>query len=519
MNPKPIRVLMVDESWDDFRSIQQAATSIPNQPSEIKLVATFREAEEILNQKGWDICLMDLSLAAAAGLELVKKTIEENLRIPLIFTTGMEEDEIDGRDPLVGDTDLLSKKKIDGPLLARSIRYALKHRQLREEIFKQSEQLHQSQKMETMGCLASAIVHDFNNLLAAINGNCQLLLSEEGSEEVLKEGIQEIRKIVSSGAELVKQLLLFGRKQTSQPVLLNLNRIVSEMEKMIAHVIGKQIEVQVRLVERLHLIKASSIQVQQILMNLATNARDAMPKGGSFIIETSNVRFEEVFHGDEAVIPAGSYVLLSVKDTGEGIPVEIRQRIFEPFFTTKGEGQGTGLGLSTIHDIIQKNGGYLWVQSVAGKGTTFSIYFPAIYASEVIKPKASEKTSAPREFETILLVEDDVAMLNTLTKLLTREGYPLVTAKDAEDCLQKVREYDKPVHLLITDIFMPGMNGKELSDRLKEQYPELKVIFYSGRPLEVIVAQGIQVPKDQFLSKPISLSELNMKIKEVLSKD
>jgi two-component system cell cycle sensor histidine kinase/response regulator CckA len=378
------------------------------------------------------------------------------------------------------------------------------------------EQLRQSQKMEAIGQLAGGVAHDFNNLLTAINGYSSLALQRLDDSSPVKSYLEEVKKAGDRAANLTRQLLAFGRKQILQPLAINLNGVVSDMNKMLRRLIGEDIVLTARLNSDVGKVMADPGQIEQVLVNLIVNARDAMPRGGNLTIETNNVELDEEYGSKHVGVPAGRYVLLAVSDTGEGMSEAVRQRIFEPFFTTKEKGKGTGLGLSTVYGIVRQSGGNIWVYSEPGEGTTFKVYLPRV-ESKIYEPGETVlEAGPPGGSETILLVEDEEVVRGLARRILEQVGYAVVEAGKANEALLFCDKHAAEVDLLLTDVVMPEMSGKELADRLKSQCPELKMLFMSGYTDEAIVHHGVLDADVEFIQKPFTPSALARKVREVL---
>ena len=377
------------------------------------------------------------------------------------------------------------------------------------------EQYHQAQKMEAIGRLAGAVAHDFNNLLTVILGFCELLLSDSDPGDPRLPDIVEVQKAGTRAAALTRQLLAFSRKQIIEPTVLDLNSVLSDMRGMITRLIGEDVHVVVRLAPDLARVKADSGQMEQIVMNLAVNARDAMPRGGTLTIETSNATLDEHDVKVHEGPTPGPYVTLTVRDTGTGIPPEIKARLFEPFFTTKELGKGTGLGLATVHGIVERYGGHVGVESDIGKGSSFTVYLPAAFLADVpVKPPAP--APAPRAASQTVLVVDDAEGVRELAKrLLQRQGYKVFTASNEDDAWRIVEA--QSIDLLLTDVVMPGASGPELMEQLIAKRPGLKVLYMSGYTEEAIVHHGVLDPGIAFLHKPFTSETLGRKIREILA--
>jgi PAS domain S-box-containing protein len=380
------------------------------------------------------------------------------------------------------------------------------------------QQLRQSQKMEAVGRLAGGIAHDFNNLLMVISGYAEFLLDRLGPEPALRAPAQEIAAAAGRASSLTRQLLAFSRRQMLAPKILDLNSVVAENFKMLTRVIGEDIDLVMIPAAGLGVVRADSGQVEQVIMNLAVNARDAMPSGGKLTIETSNVSLDEEYARFHPPLQQGNYVLLAISDTGAGMDSETQSRIFEPFFTTKGV-KGTGLGLSTVYGIVKQSGGYIWVYSEPGRGTTFKIYLPrvaesAVSAGQVAAP--AESSAIEPGTETILLVEDESNLRYLVRQFLEKQGYRVLEAADGAVAMQIAVVQETVIHLLLTDVIMPGMNGRELAHRILEIRPNVKVLYMSGYTENVIGRNGTLDAGIRLLQKPFTLRDLKSRVREVL---
>jgi signal transduction histidine kinase len=386
------------------------------------------------------------------------------------------------------------------------------------ELRQKEEELFQSRKMESIGRLAGGIAHDFNNLLTGIIGCAETLEGAlRDNPEVQIEAL-EIKKAGNRAAMLTRQLLAFGRKQVISPQPLNLNEAIGRTAKMLERLLGEDIEIRTVFDPDLRLVRADPSQIDQILINISVNARDAMSTGGRLTIKTSNVRLQ-----NDAVpveVEPGDYVMMAFTDTGHGMSKEVRGQIFEPFFTTKEMGKGTGLGLSTVYGIVKQNNGAITVYSHPGMGTTFKIFFPAIEPSPQQKRPESFQPAllqAPNGSETILLVEDEELVASHLARLLRGRGYTVVAADSGAQALELMRRREAPVDLVLTDVIMPGMNGRELVQKLRESAPRLPALFMSGYPSEIVAKHGVVDPGISFVEKPFQGTQVLLKIRELLS--
>lgn len=390
------------------------------------------------------------------------------------------------------------------------------HERMEKERLALEEQFRQAQKMEAVGRLASGIAHDFNNSLTLIKVAGQLALMDIKDSDPIREKINLMLESTDHSANLSRQLLAFSRKQVMEMKVIDLNLVIKELDKMLHRVIGEDIELAYQLAEDLRKVKVDPVQMEQVILNLSLNSRDAMPQGGKLIIETANVQLDEEYARTHVGSKPGQYVLLAVTDTGIGMTPEVKEHIFEPFFTTKAKGKGTGLGLSSVYGIVKQSGGSIWVYSEPGQGTTFKIYLPVIdEPAEKIKREA--ETTIPSGNETILVVEDEEEVRKLAVNVLERLGYRILVAASGQEAMKIGESFQESVHLLLTDVIMPGMNGMELAHTLSHLHPEIKVLFMSGYPDEIISDFGILKPGVNYIQKPFTLESLAKKVREALS--
>ena len=392
-------------------------------------------------------------------------------------------------------------------------------KRVEKEMADLQEQLRQSQKIEAIGRLAGGIAHDFNNLLTVIKGYTQLSLLDLKENNPLWENIQEIQKATQRASDLTRQLLAFSRRQILAPKVVDLNSLLRDTEKMLRRMIGEDIELVTLLSENLGKVKIDPSQIEQVILNLAVNARDAMPSGGKLTIETTNVESDEGYALTHLGVIPGHYVRLAVSDTGGGMSKEVQEKAFDPFFTTKEKGKGTGLGLSTVHGIVTQSGGKIWVYSEPGRGTTFKTYFPTVEGEVDPLGGKAEVESIPTGNERVLLVEDDPSVRDLANRLLKQQGYRVLEAANGEEALRVAQDRTgERIHLLLTDVVLPQMGGKELADQLKKSRPDLKVLYTSGYTDYAIVHHGVLDSGTHFLQKPFSLKTLSQKVREALDK-
>ncbi len=377
------------------------------------------------------------------------------------------------------------------------------------------QQFRQAQKMEAVGRLAGGVAHDFNNLLMVISGYCELLLERLGSDPELRSPAEEILNATDRAAALTRQLLAFSRKQVQTPRVLDLNGVVADHLKMLPRLIGEDIKLMFIPGALSGQVRVDAGQIQQVIMNLAVNARDAMPNGGKLIIETANVLLDEQYARQHPNVLPGEYVLLTITDTGTGMDAETQSHLFEPFFTTKGQ-KGTGLGLSTVYGIVEQSGGHVWAESELGQGTTFKIYLPHVAETG---ESAGEERALPRASggpETILVVEDELALRSLTRVFLEAHGYTVLEAENGEAAILISAAHRGPVHLLLTDVIMPGMNGRELAEQLTTNRPEIRLLYMSGYTENAIGRNGTLDPQVNLLQKPFTSEMLARKVREVL---
>ncbi|MDD2904427.1 MAG: ATP-binding protein, partial [Syntrophales bacterium] len=363
---------------------------------------------------------------------------------------------------------------------------------------------------------AGGVAHDFNNLLTGIIGYAELMLRRLDDQDPLRGNVEEIRKAGERASSLIRQLLAFSRKQILQPKRLNLNTVVRDMENLLQRLIGEDIYLVTDLEAGLGMVEADPSQIEQVVINLVVNARDAMPLGGKLTIETANVDLDDSYAHRDVNFQAGSYVMLAVSDNGVGMDEETQAHIFEPFFTTKASNQGTGLGLSTVYGIVKQSGGYIWVYSEPKWGTTFKIYLPLTISALEMEQNHPEMAAPPQGWETVLLVEDEELVRQMVFDALIEKGYQVYMAENAEEALTFCDQFKGRIHLLLTDVVMPGLSGRQLAERLVLRYPDLKVMYISGYGESAISHHGVLDPGIAFLAKPFTPNVLIHRVRKVL---
>lgn len=380
---------------------------------------------------------------------------------------------------------------------------------------KTEEQLRHAQKMEAIGRLAGGVAHDFNNLLSVILSSSIMALEDLNPLDPLRTDLEAVRRAGEKAAELTKQLLVFSRRQVLVPQILNLNEVIRELERMLRRLLGEDIELVVHYERNLALVTVDPGQIDQVIMNLAVNARDAMPDGGQLTVETANVELDAAYAADHADAQPGPHVMLAVSDTGMGMDKDVQSHIFEPFFTTKDVSKGTGLGLSTVYGIVKQSGGNIWVYSEKNRGTTFKVYLPISRTNQSSFVPSVEPATL-HGTETILVVEDQDEVRAVTTQVLRRFGYRVIEARDGGEALVICERLERPIDMLITDVVMPHMNGRELVARLKDQCADLEVLFVSGYPENAVVEHGILEAGIEYLQKPIVPETLARRVRQIL---
>jgi signal transduction histidine kinase len=512
-----MHVLLIEDNPDAAVLVQEYLASATAFPCQLTHVGDLGSALAWRGPDKFDVILLDLSLPDAQGLDTVRRMHAARGNVPIVVLTGLD-DEKAGLDAVrEGAQDYLVKGDLSGRALVRALRYALERQRAQEELRQSEERLRQAQKMETVGRLAGGVAHDINNMMTVVTGFSDLVLGRLGAEEGdLREAVEQIRLAGERAAMVTRQLLAFGRKQILQPVVLDLNAVVSGMERMLRSLIREDIELATFLDPALLPVKADPGQVEVVLLNLVVNARDAMPGGGKLTVETGNRVLIVSDWADDFEGPPGAHALLAVSDNGCGMDEETRSHLFEPFFTTKEVGKGTGLGLATVYGIVKQSGGHIAVYSEVGHGTTFKVYLPQVTEQVPCALPRPHCVENARGTETVLLVEDDACVRRLAREVLRADGYTVLEAGNGKEALRIGERYAGPIHLLLTDTIMPEMNGRELSERLLTLRPEMNVLYVSGYAEDVIAHHGVLDPGIAFLPKPLTPAALLRKMREVL---
>lgn len=515
---QPLRILLVDDDEDDYLITQDLLEDISKNRYHLEWVSTYELATDKMARNEHDIFLVDYRLGKHSGLELLRWSMAEGCKAPVILLTGQGDHQVDLEAMEAGAADYLVKDKLDADLLERSIRYAVEGYRAQEDRIKLESELRQAQKMEAIGHMAGGIAHDFNNVLTAILSYASLARRHVEPEHPVYSKLVGIEESSQKAANLTHQLLAFARRQVVAPRILNLNEVVLNLDKLLRRLINAEIELVTLPSHNLKSVKVDPGQMEQILVNLVVNARDAMPNGGKLTIRTTNEILANSYTQHHVDLSPGEYVCLSVTDTGTGMSEEVKGRIFDPFFTTKEPGKGTGLGLATCYGIVKQNNGHIDVESELGKGTTFRIYFPCVSSRREQKAQQEKAGKLPKGSETILLVEDEPAVRQIVTELLEQQGYSVITAENGEDALRLLSVSKTPdtIDLMLTDIVMPRLTGTALADQVKSLYPQVKVVFMSGYADESLTKKQVLNGANSFIQKPFTLEVLAKKIRQVL---
>jgi len=508
----PLRLLMVEDDENDaellLAELQRLGYEVASERVET------REAMAEALERDWDLIVSDYSLPQFDGSSALRLCREHNVELPFIIVSGTvaEEDAVESMRQ--GADDFITKGRLArlGPAIVRSLRERGERRARKAA----ESRLVQAQKIEAIGQLAGGVAHDFNNLLGVIVGYGEMIVKAMPLGDRQRGRAEQILHAAHRGAALTRQLLAFSRQQPLEARVLELATVVSNAETLLRRLIGEDIEIVTISDHSLGRIRADPTQIEQVVMNLAINARDAMPDGGRLTIETANVDLDEGYALSHPDVQAGPYVLLAVSDNGTGMSAETLSHVYEPFFTTKEAGRGTGLGLATVYGIVRQSGGHLAVYSEVGHGTSFKIYLPRIEAAAASPTTSTAGAERTLGTETVLLIEDDASLREVILDQLTDGGYKVVTGENVAGALHNAEQHEGPIHLVITDIVMPGMGGREAVRRVRASRPDIRVIYMSGYSGGAAGAQGLTEPDGAFLQKPFSLAGLLRRTREVL---
>jgi two-component system, cell cycle sensor histidine kinase and response regulator CckA len=506
-----ISVLLVEDDDEDYLFTRDLLDESPGARYQVHRASEYEAGASAAREGAFDVCLVDYRLGARNGIDLVRELVAAECDVPLILLTGEDDPDVDLGAADAGAHDYLVKGQITSTLLERTIRYAMQAHAHLQALRRHEESLRQAQRMEAVGQLAGGVAHDFNNLLLVIRGYSALLLSA-GLDEELREHATQIDRAADQAANLTRQLLAYSRQQILRSETFDLNVIVQETMRMLERLIGEDVELRTSYADALPTVVVDRGQISQVILNLAVNARDAMPGGGALSVRTMFAELDEAYALEHPEVVAGPYVVLEMTDSGVGMDAATRERVFDPYFTTKET--GNGLGLATVYGIVRQSGGHIWLYSEQGMGTTFKVYFPC-GAADVRAPRAQEPGSLDGS-ETLLVVEDAELVRNLVSRVLGSFGYEVLTATNGEEAIDVACSHPGTIDLVFTDVVMPGMNGRELAERLTEMRPGLKVLFSSGYPADTIVRQGIAAARVAFIQKPYVSIELAEKVRQVL---
>ena len=511
-----VRLLVVDDD-PDAHALVAAALLDAHFDRTIDVVSNLKEGLERVRRDEHDVYIVDHRLPDGTGISLLHEAKAAGIDKPFILITGYGSGALDEAALREGAADYVEKHLL-GTHLGRAIRYAVRDWQNLRALRDREDQLRHAQKMEGIGRLAGGVAHDFNNLLTAIIGFTDMILERVDPLDATADDVREIRKAADRAAALTRQLLAFGRRQYLESRVLDLNETVTGLIRMLPRLVGEHIETTTRLAPHLRRIWADPSQMDQMLLNLVLNARDAMPAGGRLLIQTDNVELDaERLRAEGVNLEPGRYVMLAVIDTGIGMDAATRARAFEPFFTTKPQGQGTGLGLSTVYGIVEQSGGAVVIDSAPGRGTTLRAYLPVAPA---VRPNSTHIGPMPLAggtgTETVLLVDDDESVRRVTAEGLRRRGYTVHEATNGEDALRWVREAGGRPQLLVTDVVMPIMNGPELVSRLVKDNPAMRVLYISAYTNEALAFHGGSLRGFPLLQKPFTLAQLAERVRAVL---
>jgi len=512
--PTPLRVLFIEDSEDDailqVRLLRQAGYEVAY--TRVESVEELKLALE----KTWDIAISDYSMPHFSGTEALKVVREKGIEVPFIFVSGTIGEEAAVAALKVGAQDYLMKSNL-GRLIP-SVERELRESEERRQRKRLEGQVHQLQRFEAIGRLAGGVAHDFNNVIGAIMGWAEIGANAAYPGGELQDKFLKIRAQAERASGLTRQLLAFARRQTLQPCNTNLNELAKETISLLRNVIGERIEIQLQLEEDLNVIWADPGQVEQVLMNLSLNARDAMPKGGRLVVETRNARIEEDYQRMHPYAVPGDYVLLRVADNGSGMDAEILSHIFEPFFTTKETGRGTGLGLATVYGIVKQHRGFIDVDSTPGQGTAFRVYLPLGNGPAEMTEKSVVFTMRGGS-ECILIAEDNDDLRDAAQEILESLGYRVISAKDGEEALRIFEQQAEAIDLAFLDVVLPKLNGTDAYIRMAARKPGLPVVFTTGYASEVSLVPLATREKATVLQKPYGSQYLAQKLREKLDKN
>lgn len=510
---RPLRALIVEDSEVDAELLLHELSRRGFEVT-FERVETAQSMQAALETRAWDIVLSDFSLPTFDAFRALEVLKASGLDIPFIVVSGTIGEETAADALVAGAGDFIVKGRL--ARLVPAIERELREAKIRATLSRTEEQLLHAQKMEAVGRLAGGVAHDINNVLSVILIGAELVSGALAPDDPILEDVEDIRTAGLRATALTRQLLAFSRQQVMEIRVVDLNEVVTGVESMLRRMIGEDVELSTRCGEAIGKVEVDPGQIEQVLMNLAVNARDAMPRGGRLTIETHRVTLDEDRALSLVDVKPGDYVVLSVCDDGTGMDRATQARIFEPFFTTKEQGRGTGLGLSTVFGIVRQCGGHIFVHSEVGVGSTFDVYFPTTDRANVTPVLRTPPVGSLQGSETVLLVEDDEAVRTLVRVVLRKQGYEVLEARAGEDAVRLCREHASVIHLLLTDVVMPRMGGEEIARALRQMRPSLKVLFMSGYTKSAVVHDGPSDSPVAFLQKPITPETLLRKVRAVL---
>jgi signal transduction histidine kinase len=517
---KALRALIADDSENDVLLLLRVLRKAGYEPV-YERVSTAPAMKAALQRQAWDIVISDYEMPHFGGFEALQLLKDSGYDLPFILVSAVVSEDMAVAAMKAGAHDYIMKRNVARlvPAIERELHESQTRvaRKAAEEALRQSEeQLRQAQKIEAVGRLAAGVAHDFNNFLTAIVGHSEILLAQMDADDPRRKSAQQIEQVACMASALTRQLLTFCRKQVIEPRVLELNTVILNIERMLRRLIGEDIEFITSLDSAAGRIKADPGQIEQVIMNLAVNARDAMPNGGKLTITTANATLDKNHLKNFPDLCAGDYVMIAIADTGTGMSEEVKAHLFEPFFTTKPPGKGTGLGLATCFGIVKQNAACIKVHSELGRGTTFKIYFPQVQSAVEPSRVCITPTESAGGGETVLLVEDEPAVRELAVAILREKGYAVVEAVNGEEGLRMARQHDGKIDLVLTDVVMPVMGGKEMADALRTSHPDSKVLFTSGYTDNALMYRGVLQSNVRFLQKPYLTATLTRKVREVL---
>jgi two-component system, cell cycle sensor histidine kinase and response regulator CckA len=507
---QPIRILFIGDNGADAVGAELERGGY--QPS-FERVSTKSQLESAL-AGNWDIAISDFLVGDCGAIEALRMIQEKTLDLPLIVVSGKLKDSEVLSALKAGAADHMTRSNL--MRLNAAVEREIRAGKLRRDRVRLEEQFRQAQKMEAVGRLAGGVAHDFNNLLTVITGYSDLLLTSRELKDTQRTALEEIRRSAERGGALTHQLLAFSRRQPMVSRTVRLNELVMQIEKMLKRLIGEDIELVTIPAASRDTVTADAGRLEQVIMNLVVNARDAMPNGGKLTIETSTIQLGENFSAQHLGVPAGPHVAISITDTGVGMDEETQNHLFEPFFTTKSPGRGTGLGLATAYGIIRQSGGAIGMFSQLGSGTTARIYLPLVEDKVQIAPEKAQAGAELNGAETILLVEDEARVRKLIVDVLSNRGYYVMEATRGEEAIRLCKEHDGKIDLALVDVVMPEMSGPGVVKQIARLCPEIRVLYISGYTDEAIVHHGIPQSGAAFLQKPFMPNALVQKVREVL---